>query len=212
MVKTLRGMKIGILAADGAGQAELETAREAVRRAGAQTELLSLTTGQIQTHQNDLDATRTYTVDRAVAHATVDDYDALLLVRGMVNPEKLCSDDNKYPVEKAGVGRDAGTAHAHAHTQLPQRCLEATDARVCLGRQADLGAKQHNQPFSGQSRQVADVGHLDGWIGFDRSHHGGDTKVGCRRNQSRARDSKSQNLVATRRFSLTCRRHRVSGQ
>lgn len=110
MAKTLEGMKIAILAADGVGQVELEIPREAVRQAGAETELLSLHTGQIQTYQNDFDSAHTYTVDRAVARATVDDYDAVLLVRGMVNPEKLCSDDIvvSFVHEFIGSGKPVG--------------------------------------------------------------------------------------------------------
>jgi protease I len=51
-------------------------------------------TGEIQARNNDLESAGTFTVDRAVADASVDDYDALLLPGGTVNPDKLRMDDN----------------------------------------------------------------------------------------------------------------------
>jgi putative intracellular protease/amidase len=63
--------------------------REAVQDAGGETELLSLKLGEIQARNNDLDSAGTFTVDRMVADASVNDYDALLLPGGTVNPDKL---------------------------------------------------------------------------------------------------------------------------
>lgn len=93
MAERLQGWRIALLAADGAGQIELDASSEAVRRAGARTELLSLRAGQIESLDEDLDPASTYTVERTVSHATVDQYDALLLVPGVVNPHQLSSDD-----------------------------------------------------------------------------------------------------------------------
>ena len=93
MADCLQGFRIALIAADGVGQVELEISGETVRQAGAQTRLLSLRTGHIESLNNDLDPGRVYTVDQTVAQATVDEYDALLLVSGMVKPDRLCSDD-----------------------------------------------------------------------------------------------------------------------
>jgi protease I len=93
MAERLKGLRIALLAADGVGQVELEASGEAVRHAGAKTQLLSLRTGHIESLDKDLEAGRTYPVDQAVAQATVDDYDALLLVPGMVKSHQLSSDD-----------------------------------------------------------------------------------------------------------------------
>ena len=88
MANTLQGKRIAILAADGVERVELETPRKAVQDAGGQTELLSLKAGEIQARNNDLESAGTFTVDRVVADASVDDYDALLLPGGTVNPDK----------------------------------------------------------------------------------------------------------------------------
>ena len=89
MAMTLQGKRIAILAADGVERVELERPRDAVHQAGGHTELLSPKTGEIQARNNDLDAAGTFTVDRAVSDVAVDDYDALLLPGGTVNPDKL---------------------------------------------------------------------------------------------------------------------------
>lgn len=79
MTETLQGRRVAILAADGVERVELEKPREALEQAGAQTEVLSIHDGEIQARENDLDAAGTFTVDGLVAHASVADYDALLL-------------------------------------------------------------------------------------------------------------------------------------
>jgi protease I len=89
MSKELNGQKVAILAADGVERIELEEPRGALRGAGAQTEVLSLHPGEIQARQFELDSASTIAVDRLVADASVDDYDALLLPGGAVNPDKL---------------------------------------------------------------------------------------------------------------------------
>jgi protease I len=93
MANRLQGKRIAILTADGVERVELETPREAVQDAGGETELLSLKLGEIQARNNDLDSAGTFTVDRMVADASVNDYDALLLPGGTVNPDKLRIDD-----------------------------------------------------------------------------------------------------------------------
>jgi protease I len=93
MTECLQGLRIALLAADGVGQVELEASGEAVRQAGAQTQLLSLRTGHIESLDQDLGPGRTYTVDQTVAQATVDEYEALLLLPGTVKSNRLSSDD-----------------------------------------------------------------------------------------------------------------------
>lgn len=92
MANTLQGRRIAILAADGVERVELESPRDAVQDAGGETELLSLKAGEIQARNNDLESAGTFSVERAVADASVDDYDALLLPGGTVNPDKLRMD------------------------------------------------------------------------------------------------------------------------
>ena len=94
MAECLQGSRIALLAADGVGQTELDASGDAVRQAGAQTQLLSLRTGQIESLNEDLDPGRVYTVDRAVADASADEYEALILLPGMVSSHQLSSHDS----------------------------------------------------------------------------------------------------------------------
>jgi protease I len=92
MANELQGKRIAILAADGVERVELEQPRRAVQDAGAHAELLSLKNGEIQARNNDLHDAGTFSVDHQVSDASVDDYDALLLPGGTVNPDKLRMD------------------------------------------------------------------------------------------------------------------------
>ena len=89
MAGTLNGRRIAILAADGVEAVELQRPREALEGAGASTEIISITSGEIQARKNDLEDAGTFAVDRLVGVVSVDDYDALLLPGGTVNPDKL---------------------------------------------------------------------------------------------------------------------------
>ena len=94
MSDKLRGRKVAILATDGVERVELEQPRQAVSDAGADVELLSIHDGEIAARNHDLEDAGTFRVDGLVANASVDDYDALLLPGGTVNPDKLRMDDD----------------------------------------------------------------------------------------------------------------------
>ena len=94
MADALAGRRVAILAADGVERVELEQPREAVQNAGARTELISIAEGEIAARNNDLEEAGTFSVDRLVSDASVEDYDALLLPGGTVNPDKLRIDDD----------------------------------------------------------------------------------------------------------------------
>jgi protease I len=93
MTEQLKGTRVAILAADGVERVELEHPRQALDEAGAQTELLSLRDGRIQARDHDLEEAGTFDVDGLVRAAAVEDYDALLLPGGTVNPDKLRVDE-----------------------------------------------------------------------------------------------------------------------
>lgn len=93
MADELSGTRVAILAADGVERVELEQPRQAVQDAGSSTQLLSLHDGEIQARDHDLDSAGTFSVDALVRSASVDDYDALLLPGGTVNPDQLRTDD-----------------------------------------------------------------------------------------------------------------------
>ena len=94
MSNELQGRTIAILAADGVERVELEQPRTALEEAGAQVKVLSLKTGEIQARNHDLEPAGTFAVDRAVADASVDDFDGLVLPGGTVNPDKLRMDSS----------------------------------------------------------------------------------------------------------------------
>src|SRR3954451_22942086 len=89
MAGELNGRRVAILATDGVERVELEQPREALEDAGAQVELLSVSTGTIAARNNDLDDAGVFAVDRSVGSASADEFDALLLPGGTVNPDKL---------------------------------------------------------------------------------------------------------------------------
>ncbi len=94
MDNKLSGRKIAFLTAnEGIERVELTEPRRAVEAAGAQVELLALEKGDIQTFDH-LDKAEVLQADRAVADASVDGYDGLVLPGGVANPDQLRMDDD----------------------------------------------------------------------------------------------------------------------
>lgn len=93
MPNPLQNKKIAILAADGVEKVELDKPRAVLQQEGAQVEVLSLKPGEIQARNHDLEPAGRFAVDRVVSDVSVDDFDALVLPGGTVNPDKLRMDD-----------------------------------------------------------------------------------------------------------------------
>jgi protease I len=93
MANELQGKTIAILAADGVEQVELDKPRQAVEQAGAETELLSIDSGEIQAVEHDINPSDKITVDRKVSEASPGDYDGLILPGGVANPDNLRMDE-----------------------------------------------------------------------------------------------------------------------
>ncbi|MFW5823723.1 MAG: type 1 glutamine amidotransferase domain-containing protein [Marinobacter sp.] len=91
MSTSLKGKTIAILATDGVEQVELTDPREALEKAGAETELLSIKEGKIDGY-NHLDKADSFKVDRLVSGASFEDFDALVLPGGVANPDNLRQD------------------------------------------------------------------------------------------------------------------------
>ncbi len=85
---------VAILAADGVEQVELEQPCRAMEQAGARVEILSISTDPIQAVNGDINPADKIEVDRAVVEVSVDDYDALILPGGAVNPDTLRQDND----------------------------------------------------------------------------------------------------------------------
>jgi len=84
----LSGKKVAILVADGFEQVELTGPREALEKAGAETEIVS-PAGEKVRGWEETKWGKTFRVDVALKKADADDYDALLLPGGVMNPDKL---------------------------------------------------------------------------------------------------------------------------
>jgi deglycase len=84
----LKGRKIAILATDGFEQVELTDPKKNVENAGATAEVLSVKDGSIKGWRFT-DWGESVRVDKQVSKANADDYDALILPGGQINPDKL---------------------------------------------------------------------------------------------------------------------------
>src|SRR3954463_3674946 len=89
MATTLDGRRVAILAADGVERVELERPRQALDEAGAETVVVSISSGEIQARNNDLEDAGTFAVDELGGEVSGDDYDGLLPPGGTVTPDKL---------------------------------------------------------------------------------------------------------------------------
>jgi len=93
MSDQLKGKRVAFLTSnEGVEQVELTEPLEAVRRAGAEADLLAPEAGLIQAF-NHLDRGDRFEVDRAVGDADADEYDALMLPGGVANPDQLRTKD-----------------------------------------------------------------------------------------------------------------------
>jgi len=88
MASTLNGKKIAILATNGFEQAELLEPRKALSEAGATTEVISPNEGEIKGWKSK-DWGDTVRVDKTLEQANPQDYDALVLPGGVLNPDHL---------------------------------------------------------------------------------------------------------------------------
>jgi protease I len=88
MAQSLDGLKVAVLATDGFEQVELTKPVEALKAAGATVEVVAPKAGEIQgfNHHEKGDSTP---VDRSLAEASPDDYDAIVLPGGVINPDQL---------------------------------------------------------------------------------------------------------------------------
>jgi len=104
MADALKGLSVAILATNGVEQIELVEPRRAVEDAGARTELISLEPGTIQAMNADINLADEFSVDRAISTASADDYDALILPGGTVNPDGLRQSPEVITFIRAMVG------------------------------------------------------------------------------------------------------------
>jgi protease I len=90
MDKKLAGKRVAILVADGFEQVEMTKPREALDDAGAETKIVSPKSGQIQ-GMHHADKGDKFDVDLTLNDARPDEFDALLIPGGLMNPDQLRS-------------------------------------------------------------------------------------------------------------------------
>jgi len=88
MARKLEGKKVAILVADGFEQVEMTKPRAALNEAGAETKIVSLKSGKIQ-GMNHADRGDKFDVDLTLGEARPDDFDALMIPGGLMNPDAL---------------------------------------------------------------------------------------------------------------------------
>jgi len=133
MAKKLDGKRVAIVATDGFEQSELTEPRRALEAAGARTEIVSLRAGKIRGWKSR-EWGDAFDVDKTVGQANPDDYDALVLPGGVMNPDKLRMDadavsfvrrffDDRKPVGAICHGPwtliDAGVVKGRQMTSYP---------------------------------------------------------------------------------------------
>lgn len=125
MAGTLNGKKVAILVTDGFEQVELEKPRQALDQADAKTSIVSPKDGKVKgwkfTEWGD-----ELNVDVPLKQARPEDFDALLLPGGVINPDKLRMDEKAVQFVKSFF--DAGKPVA-AICHGPWTIVEAGVAR-----------------------------------------------------------------------------------
>ncbi|MDB6121897.1 MAG: glutamine amidotransferase [Pedosphaera sp.] len=88
MNNDLNGKKVAILIENGFEQVEMTGPREALDQAGAETDIVSPSEKKVKGWDHTKWG-RSFKVDVPLAEAKADEYDALLLPGGVMNPDKL---------------------------------------------------------------------------------------------------------------------------
>lgn len=98
----LHGTRVAILVTEGFEEVELSKPREALDSAGARTQIVSPDAESVAAF-NHHDRSKTYPVDVPLAKADANEYDALLLPGGALNPDALRMDPHAVAFVKSFV-------------------------------------------------------------------------------------------------------------
>jgi protease I len=101
----LDGKQVAILVTDGFEQVELTEPKKALEAAGATTQIVSPKGGDVKAWK-DTEWGSTFPVDITLGSAKADDFDALLLPGGVMNPDKLRMEQKAVEFVRAFI--DAG--------------------------------------------------------------------------------------------------------
>lgn len=100
MAGQLDGKRVAILATNGFEQSELETPRDKLKAAGAQVDIVSPEQGEIKGWDMK-DWGRPVKVDKQLGTVKADDYDAIVLPGGQINPDLLRVNQDALKLIKA---------------------------------------------------------------------------------------------------------------
>jgi protease I len=105
MADELKGKRVAFLFTEGAEQVEVTEPLEAVKKAGADVDIVSLETGEVEMW-NHFDKGDKIKADKAVSDADASDYDALVLPGGVANPDLLRVDKDAVKFVRGFVEQD----------------------------------------------------------------------------------------------------------
>jgi protease I len=105
MTDQLIGKNVAFLFTDGVEQVELTDPVAAVKDAGANATLVSLSSGDVQMF-NHLAPGDTITAEKAVGDIDASDFDALVLPGGVANPDRLRTDQDAVRFVRAFFDQD----------------------------------------------------------------------------------------------------------
>ena len=128
MANELQGKRIAFLMAnEGVEQVEYFEPRKAVEEAGAEVDVISTDSGQVQGFEH-LDKAESWNVDKTTSDAKADDYDGVVLPGGVANPDNLRTDEDavRFLREFFEAGKPVG-AICHAPWMLIE--AEVVDGR-----------------------------------------------------------------------------------
>ena len=128
----LDGIRVAILVTDGFEQVELTEPRKALDAAGARTQIVSPKSDRVK-GWNFTDWGDEMPVDVPLAQARPEDFDAILLPGGVINPDKLRMDDDAIAFAQAFL--DAGKpvasiCHGRRMTSWPSLQTDLENAGV----------------------------------------------------------------------------------
>lgn len=92
-MKSLQGKKVAILTETGFEEVELTSPKQALEEAGAEVQIVSPQKEKVKAWDHDHWSVE-LNVDKHIDDAQVDDYDALVLPGGVLNPDKLRTNEN----------------------------------------------------------------------------------------------------------------------
>jgi protease I len=108
MANELDGKHVAVLFTEGVEQVELTEPLNALRKAGANVDLISLEQGEVQMF-NHLDKGDTIEAEHGVSDVDASDYDALVIPGGVANPDHLRMDADAVKFVRAFFEQDKPT-------------------------------------------------------------------------------------------------------